>query len=538
MKKFITFFSFLFLTSSVLFAGAQQPIGKSLRKTATAGIWNSTFDYYQRTEDFIKLKSSLSIGITPATWGNDLILGFSYDKIGITPVFLLQYAPDYNNTDQESTQDGYNKNIVASDTNYKPLTKTSTSLLKTGIGFNLAGYGLMYVIELNNDLAESEKEEFTINKTNAATLYKKQDVKTIDKTDEGNITHLFEIGKNMGKMLLGDFVPQLQVRLINANGDNEQNYYKEDKIDYNENKDNNVVFKNTLIERKGVLGINSANTLLSNYNLLKYMQYEIAFESKFKVTKNITLYLGEQYSGRNLNEDNAEYEDSTITTTYYTNGSPKGKISDLTDNKIITTFKQDNYLENELYVALKYKKNVTDSVKLGLYPYYIFSYSKIGYSLENEKIDITKGDTSGNGSFENNEVTTAILSGDKDKFEMTTYTHEIRLPIALEWMITKILTLRCGNKIVFKLEKKEISTSDTDSYTTKTDITSAGTTVTDQATEINTSTETSTSYNIDSKNFYFGAGIDVMENLTIDVLSATTTSLDFNSFAVQATYIF
>ncbi len=540
MKRFFLSFFILLFAAFSIYAGATQPIGNSLRKTSTASIWVNTYDYMQRTEDFHKLKNSFSFGVDPNYWGNTISFGSAYKLFPMGhSIFLFKYAPDWTKDLKEEKSEGINQAVNAADKDNDPDSKDNDSEITIGIGnaFNLGSLkaGIIYAFINQSDSSEKEKITHNVRKTNASVLYKISDVEDITRTDYGSITHLVEIGGSFGALK-----PQLQIRLKSANGDNEENYDKFATTTYLSNQTNNIVSSDTLTEEKGTFGIDSGSALSADYNSLKYLQMEIAPEVKFNFSKAVVGYLGGEFDIRTLDSDNAFYEKYDEIKNYYTTGAQKSKVHNYTNTTEMYEYTQDKYTGLEIYTAFKYRKEIADNVKLGIYPKLTFNYQNIGYILDFKRTTITGIDNvTVDGTISADEITTTVKTGDKDSFETKSTTISLNFPVAMEWGLSKVMTLRLGAKVVVAYNKTETVTSDTTGFTTQVQTTG---TAAPQTTNLQTFTETvkdtNNTFNISSRNIYFGAGFSVTDDLILDVLSSSTTALDFNSFAVQATYIF
>lgn len=534
----ITLLLFLLL-SSTLFAGAVQPVGDSLRKTSTAGIWVDTYDYMQRTEDYFKLRNSITFEVDPTYWGSLFAFGASWNLFSIGPsVLLFQYSPDYSNETTSQVEDGINQTINAVDQDNDPNLKEDYSFIEVGLGTGLdlgtIKLGLLYTLELDNNCTEYNRLTDNIVKDEDGDDYTVMTDEDISNVDRGNITHLFEVGTKVG-----DFTPQLQIRLVFDNGDQEVNNTHKLTKYYVNDPDNNVVYADTLTENKGIPGISNADELFLYYEQnLKNSRIELAPEVTYSLSKKTTIYLGGQYDIKNINLDEAKYESVTTKCVYYTSGGNKGDESSETNITDTYEYNKKQDTDFEIYTALKYRNDLADNVRVGVYPKLTFNYDDRAYSLKHQQTTVVKNDANTDGKFSSAETTTTDDSGDNDDYMYEEISVVLALPLAMEWDLTKQLTFRLASKVEFTYTDYEKTLIERGGFSERTVKTGSSENDFDLGTTETETVEKKSTFSLTSKRVYFGVGINVLENLIIDLYSTTTTALTFNQFGVQGTYHF
>ncbi len=534
MKRIFILFFILLFTASFVSAGAVQPIGSSLLKSGTFGMWVDDYDRMQRTEDFSKLKSLVSVGLDTAYWdSNGISFGIAYDKLAIGKlIFLGRYIPGVNSTDSENLEEGINNFAFSTvESNGSPVNKIDNSTVVLGAGFGIGTIGIMYAVELANNYEESSVIYNNVYKSNSITVYKNSTTDYDKILDNNSITHIFEAGVSVGKLK-----PQLQVRLNSANSDNDNNYIRSYTTTYDGTKDQ----KKTSVSESVYSGpaINNSSSLLNNYESIKYMDLIFAPEVKYGLTKKIALYLGGEIDLRSI-DDNSYYKVSTNYTSYYTTGANDGKISSYSSTVDSYKINQKSYNDFSIYLKAKYKFNFSDKVFAGVYPGYTLSYLGFTYELARTTVSVTKTDANSDGVISASETTTITTTGDNDSVEYTDIKHKISLPFAVKWIISKVVSLRLGVKWDFTLESKSVKQIDVSNGTKSVTVTGSNSTVNYPIARSTEVSYTQTTFSMSSKSMYFGAGINVSDNFRIDLLSTVTSKLDLtSSYAVQATFNF
>ncbi len=508
MKKLIILFITLFLTTGL---SASQYFGNSTINNASQNLIEDTYDNYQIIPYYGKILKGKTfvLGMDDNFVGDVLNLGASWQLNFGTPILLLQYDANGSSSTEDYGESDINSKLVsASDFTTDP-DKSNNDSYKIGLGFGkmfgeILG-GLSYALIINNNSSEYKKENTVTDKSNGASLYKKQFISQNSISDKGSLSHIITLGTKIGM-----FLPQLQVVLSSENGDNADNASTTINEIYNQSLTaaSNLVTMRRTIEGKGI-NVGSGSSI-SGRNL---KNISISFEGMLKLdmmkSMNMEPEIVVGFQTRSLNADNAKYEFS-ILNEHFVPGTTR--FSSSTNSVDSYSYEKDS--DSTIFIKARTRKyfDITKDSQVIFGPSYSLYLDSYKYKSTYTKRVETKVDNNTNGTYTDaGDVNTVdVYSGNNDWVDNSTTTHTISLPIAVTVKPAKSLKLFVSTRIDYTITTTKKDYEDVQGFTAQnhTDINnSANNTNIKQSTYTETdSTQTTTT----SLNKYFALGLSWM----------------------------
>ncbi len=471
------------------------------------GIYTAPFDNMTRTECYGELyeKNIIYFRYADPTLGISIPMGFG------PLVAIAQYNNDSISSNVKEEFTAFNGKYIDI-TEYNIETSDTANMnLNVGIGAGFSKMiGVLYIMGLERRTREYKSQETTSAKTNGVTLWKNevQDIEALLKNGNKS-AHIIEGGIHMGNLR-----GTLQLQLWSENGANEDNYMKEDTTTY----DGAVTGLVTKKEKNYQTGIDAGNdcATFNNKNLASSI---MQIEAEISYTMDMgTVYFRTVLGSRSIDDD------TTYETEIDTENMSGGVVIDKTNTKTTVTYTKNSDSMNQFQLKFKKKFKLGDDVKLGLYPKYTLGMAKADYDIQNKMVET--------GTVYDPGTQTSV--GNDDNVLLEESSHTIQIPFGMDAKVTKALSLQFGASIQYMIKSLKRTTTEKSGY------------ITDSRTPVPPSynkyseivnTKEWTEYTF-SKSLGFGANLEIVENLILDLQSITATDFAIHTWLLSATYMF
>ena len=549
MKKYTFFITLLILAlASVSYAA----FNNSMRSVNSSDLMQDDWDSIIRPMYIDGLKGkSVIIGMDNAWGGSALYMGAGLDLFGMKQSIAVQYddsssdqLDDVNTTAYSRGGTVYTQTIVSSSdetVDTAETGQTTTLNLYVGWGLGLGSMDLAFGVLIGSVNSDTEVDETSTQNstiTNGTTSVYGQERVTKNLGIDSDSTLGIAVG-----VVAGSIRGQLTFSILGQKGDGSMNddtrtdkYWlgrlQRIQTDVEVGDYDQVV--------AAIAGNNEYNLDSAATGPISLSGSEINVDVEMAMSDMVTPGLGFRTRSMDIDDDEKVISNEVTDTTYYNNVNNRANTIDITT----TTYTYDISALSEMEIGVynKSKINVSENVLLKTALGFNLETSKKEFSITKSETVVNQDDNDNNGAYGVGDVNNTLTrSGQVNNYLQEVSQISIMLPIYIELTVAKGVALRIGSRLGYNVVSTDTTTTKLNSHTTE-DFTDAITPANSYAARKQNYTETKTvdedTSTTVSKQLQFGAGWDINEKISVDMLSVFTPGagvLDVSAWYISAT---